>query len=231
MAIHEAKCDNKWSDTTTTSFHHRNHRGGYLGSEVHGAFTTAQAMPSKAHGIKATTEAMSLQAQRELNALPSRAQASHPYASHSEQSAPVEQPTLVTQPAPAEQPIPVAQLAPTEQPTFVAQPAFAAQYAPVAFQVAQIDPRLVQPSWFQISGPTIEPGAFSPHLSSDLTFPNSTFALGVYHTSIAQEDTFIPSYSNPNGEQHLSRQVIKLLTSALAQQTTLVNQLLQCTEM
>ncbi|KAM2538514.1 hypothetical protein TB2_023951 [Malus domestica] len=28
MAIHDAKCDNKWSDTTTTSFHHGNHRGG-----------------------------------------------------------------------------------------------------------------------------------------------------------------------------------------------------------
>ncbi|KAM1652117.1 hypothetical protein ACFX1R_005792 [Malus domestica] len=39
--------------------------------EVHGAFTTARAVPSKAHGTKATTQAMSLQAQREFNALPS----------------------------------------------------------------------------------------------------------------------------------------------------------------
>ena len=28
-AIHEAKCDNKWSGTTTMSFHHGNHRGGH----------------------------------------------------------------------------------------------------------------------------------------------------------------------------------------------------------
>ncbi|KAM1954266.1 hypothetical protein ACFX1T_023633 [Malus domestica] len=54
-------------------------------NEVHGTATTARAMPSKAHGTKATTQAMSLQAQHELNALPSRAQASHPCASHSEQ--------------------------------------------------------------------------------------------------------------------------------------------------
>ncbi|KAM2994325.1 hypothetical protein FF2_046310 [Malus domestica] len=76
----------------------------------------------------------------------------------------------------------------------------------------------------------IEPGAFSPHFFTDLIFPNSNLALGVYHTFITQGDAFRPSYSNPNGEQHLSRQVIEL-TSALAQQTTLVNQLLQRTEM
>ncbi|KAM1731999.1 hypothetical protein ACFX11_017808 [Malus domestica] len=63
--------------------------------EVHGTATMARAMPSKAHGTKATAQAMSFQAQRELNVLPSRAQASHPCASHSEQSAPVEQPTIV----------------------------------------------------------------------------------------------------------------------------------------
>ncbi|KAM1811283.1 hypothetical protein ACFX12_027943 [Malus domestica] len=51
--------------------------------EVHGAFTTARAVPSKVQG----TQAMSLQAQRELNALPSQAQASHLCASHSEQPA------------------------------------------------------------------------------------------------------------------------------------------------
>ncbi|KAM1702566.1 hypothetical protein ACFXTN_025692 [Malus domestica] len=55
--------------------------------EVHGAFTTARAVPSKVQGTKATTQAMSLQAQRELNALPSQAQASHLCASHSEQPA------------------------------------------------------------------------------------------------------------------------------------------------
>ncbi|KAM1553854.1 hypothetical protein ACFX1Z_006672 [Malus domestica] len=106
----------------------------------------------------------------------------------------------------------------TEQPT------------PVAFQIAQIDLRLVQPSRLQIFGPTIEPGAFSPHFSSDLTFPNSNLALEVYHTSTAQGDAFLPSYSNPNREQHLSRQVIEL-TNAFVQQTTLVNQLLQRIEM
>ncbi|KAM0974470.1 hypothetical protein FF1_017671 [Malus domestica] len=96
--------------------------------EVYGTTTTARAMPSKAHGTKATAQAMSLQAQRELNVLPSQAQASHPCASHSEQSALTEQPTLMAQPAPAEQPTLMAQLAlvaqpaPDKQPTPVAQP-------------------------------------------------------------------------------------------------------------
>ncbi|KAM1610080.1 hypothetical protein TB2_021693 [Malus domestica] len=100
-----------------------------------------------------------------------------------------------------------------------------AQPAPVAFQAAQVDPRLSQ-----LSGPTIELGAFSPYFFTDLTFLNSNFAPGVYHTSTTQRETFLPSSSNPNGEQHLSQQVIELM-STLAQQTTLVNQLLQCTEM
>ncbi|KAM2382837.1 hypothetical protein ACFXTH_040462 [Malus domestica] len=121
------------------------------------------------------------------------------------------------------------QPAPTTQLASAAQPALAEQPTPMAFQAAQIDPRLVQPSRFQISGSTIELGAFSPHFSSDLTFPNLNLTPKVYHTSIAQGDTFLPSYSNPNGKQHLSRQVIEL-TNALAQQTTLVNQLLQRTE-
>ncbi|KAM1205493.1 hypothetical protein ACFX2F_006328 [Malus domestica] len=174
--------------------------------EVHGAFSTARAVPSKAHGTKATAQAMSFQAQRELNALPSRAQASHPCASHSKQPTLVAQPAPVVQSAPAKQPAPMAQPAPAEQPTLMAQPALAeqptlvAQFALVAFQVAQINPRLVQPSRFQIFGPTIEPGAFSPHFSSDLTFPNSNLAPEVYHTSTAQGDAFLLSYSNPNGE-------------------------------
>ncbi|KAM1430410.1 hypothetical protein ACFX2I_046479 [Malus domestica] len=92
-------------------------------------------------------------------------------------------------------------------------------------QVAQVRPRQSQPS-----GPIIEAEAFSPHFSADLTFPNSNLALGVNHPFIVQRGAFHPSYSNPNGEQNLSRQVIEL-TSALAQQTTLVNQLLQRTEM
>ncbi|KAM2937926.1 hypothetical protein FF1_037775 [Malus domestica] len=131
------------------------------------------------------------------------------------QPAPAKQPALVTQPAPDEQPTPVVQPASFEQPTLTAQP------APVAVQAAQVGPRLSQPS-----GPTIEPGAFSPHFFADLTFPNSNLAPGVYHLSTAQGGAFLPSSSNPNGEQHLSRQVIEL-TSALAQQKTLVNQLLQ----
>ncbi|KAM2194544.1 hypothetical protein ACFX1R_028667 [Malus domestica] len=195
--------------------------------EVHGAFTTARAVPSKAHGTKTT-----------IQAVPSKftwtqAQASHSHAPRIEQPAPVEQPTPVTQPAPAKQPASVAQPAPAKQPALVTQPApneqptpdeqptLKAHTAPVAFQAAQVGPKLSQPS-----GPTIEPGAFSPHFFADLTFPNSNLGPGVYHPSTTQGGTFIPSSSNPNGEQHLSRQVIEL-TSALAQQTTLVNQLLQ----
>ncbi|KAM1290930.1 hypothetical protein ACFXTH_018113 [Malus domestica] len=150
------------------------------------------------------------------------------------QPAPDEQPTLVVQPTPVEQSALVAQLAPNEQPTAVvqpvpveqltltAQPALVAQPAPVAFQAAQVGPKLSQPS-----GPTIEPGVFLPHFFTYLTFSNSNLTPGVYHPSTTQEGAFLPSSSNPNGEQHLSRQVIEL-TSALAQQTTLVNQLLQC---
>ncbi|KAM1633337.1 hypothetical protein ACFXTN_010409 [Malus domestica] len=93
-----------------------------------------------------------------------------------------------------------------------------AQPAPVAFQAC---PRLSQPS-----RPTIELGAFSLHFFADLTFSNSNLAHGVYHPSIALRGAFLPSSFNPNGEQHLSRQVIEL-TNTLAQQTTLVNQLLQ----
>ncbi|KAM1439765.1 hypothetical protein ACFXTO_013583 [Malus domestica] len=127
----------------------------------------------------------------------------------------------MTQPVPDEQSTPVVQLVPAEQPTFMAQPTPVAQPAPVAFQAAQVGSKLSQPS-----RPTIKPAAFSPHFLANLTFPNSNLTLGVYHPSTAQGGAFLPSSSNPNGEQHLSRQVIKL-TSALAQQTTLVNQLLQ----
>ena len=186
--------------------------------------TMAKAVPSKAHDTKATAQAMSLQAQREPNALPSRAQASHARVPHAEQ------PTHVAQLAPSEQLTLVVQPASAEQPTLVAQPAPTEQLTLVAFQAAQIGPRLVQPSRLQIFGLTIELVAFSPHFSADLTFPNSNLAPRVYHPSTAQRGTFLPISSNPNGEQLLSRQVIKL-TSALAQQTTLVNQLLQRTKM
>ncbi|KAM2570365.1 hypothetical protein TB2_010345 [Malus domestica] len=93
----------------------------------------------------------------------------------------------------------------------------------MASQAAQVGSRLSQPS-----RPIIEPGAFSPHFFADLTFRNSNLALEVYHPFIVQ-GAFHPSSSNPNSEQHLSGQVIEL-TSTLAQQMTLVNQLLQRTE-
>ena len=194
--------------------------------EVHGTTTMAQIMPPRQ--VQAV--------QHKAHAAEATAQASHSRASRTEQPAPVtkhapaaqpapyEQSTHVAQPVPTEQPTFVAQPAPTEQPAHVVQTAPTARPAPVAFQAAQVGPRLSQPS-----GPTIEPGAFSPYFSVDLAFPNSNLAPGVYRPSTARGGTFLPSSSNPNGEQHLSRQVIEL-TIALAQQTTLVNQLLQRTK-
>ncbi|XP_068317144.1 pollen-specific leucine-rich repeat extensin-like protein 2 [Pyrus communis] len=121
--------------------------------EVHGTTTTARAVPpnqaqvvpSKAHGTKAMTQAMSFQAKHEPNTLPNRALASYPRVPHAEQPTPVAQPTPTEQTALVAQPAPVVQPAPTEQPTPVAQPTLAAQSvpAPVAFQLAQISPRLV----------------------------------------------------------------------------------------
>ncbi|KAM2511934.1 hypothetical protein PS1_036263 [Malus domestica] len=113
----------------------------------------------------------------------------------------------MTQPAPVIQHVLTALPAPATLPLMVSQ-------------AAQVGSRISQ-----LSEATIKPGAFSPYFTVDLTFPNSNLAPGAYCTSIAQGNTFIPSSSNPNGEQHLSRQVIEL-TSAFAQQTTLVNQLL-----
>ncbi|KAM1667662.1 hypothetical protein ACFX1Q_046599 [Malus domestica] len=185
--------------------------------EVHGAFTTA--------AMGTTTVATSVATRGEVHGafttarvVPSKftwtkAQASHSHTPRIEQPAPVIQPALVAQPAPTIQPAPVIQLAPAAQPVFMVS------------QAAQVRPRQSQPS-----GPIIEAEAFSPHFSADLTFPNSNLALGVNHPFIVQGGAFHPSSSNPNGEQNLSRQVIEL-TSALAQQTTLVNQLLQRTEM
>ncbi|KAM2526600.1 hypothetical protein TB1_023963 [Malus domestica] len=109
------------------------------------------------------------------NALPSQAKTSHTRAPHAEQ------PTLVGQPALVGQLVPAAQL------------------ALMASQAAQVGPRLSQPF-----GPTIEPGAFSPYFSTDLTFFNSNLVPGVYHLSTAQGGTFLPSFSNPNDKQHLS---------------------------
>ncbi|KAM1714890.1 hypothetical protein ACFX12_025438 [Malus domestica] len=159
--------------------------------EVHGAFTTARVVPSKFTWTKA--------------------QASHSHAPRIKQPAPVIQPALVAQPVPVIQPVLVAQPAPTIQPAPVIQPAPAAQPVFMVSQAAQVRPRQSQPS-----GPIIEAEAFSPHFSADLTFPNSNLALGVNHPFIVQVGAFHPSSSNLNGEQNLSRQVIKL-TSALAQ--------------
>ncbi|KAM1513669.1 hypothetical protein FF2_024923 [Malus domestica] len=169
--------------------------------EVYGAFTTARAVPSKAHNTKTM-----------IQAVPSKftwtqAQASHSHAPR------IEQPASVIQPAPTIQSAPVIQPAPAAQPALMVS------------QAAQVGPRQSQPS-----GPIIEAETFSPHFPPDLTFPNSNLAFGVNHPFIVQGGAFHPSSSNPNGEQNLSRQVIEL-TSALAQQTTLVNQLLQRTEM
>ncbi|KAM2640901.1 hypothetical protein EV1_027604 [Malus domestica] len=138
-----------------------------------------------------------------------QAQASHSHAPCTEQFAPMIQPA------------PIAQPALVIQHALVIQPAPTAQLALMASQAAQVGSRLSQPS-----GPIIDAGAFSPHFSVDLTFPNSNLALGINHPSIVQRGAFHPSSSNPNGEQNLSRQVIEL-TSVIAQQTTVVNQLLQ----
>ncbi|KAM1081494.1 hypothetical protein ACFX2B_015795 [Malus domestica] len=76
--------------------------------EVHGAFTTAQAVPSKVHGTKATTQVVPSKFARAW------AQASHSLASHTKQPAPAKQPALAAQPAPAKQHALVTQPAPNE---------------------------------------------------------------------------------------------------------------------
>ncbi|KAM1971949.1 hypothetical protein FF2_018274 [Malus domestica] len=92
-----------------------------------------------------------------------RAQASHSHAPRTEQHAPVIQPAPLAQPTPTTQPAPVA------QPTLMAS------------QVAQVDSTLSQPS-----RPIIEPVAFTPHFSVNLTFPNSNLIPGVYYPSTTQ---------------------------------------------
>ncbi|KAM1581844.1 hypothetical protein ACFX10_029646 [Malus domestica] len=52
----------------------------------------------------------------------------------------------------------------------------------------------------------------------------------VHYTSTTHEDTNFPSSSNLNGKHHLLQQVANLI-NAIAQQTTLVNQLLERIEM
>ena len=90
------------------------------------AVATTVATHDEVHGAKATAQAMLLQAQREPNALPSRAQALHPRVPHAKQ------PTTVAQPASAEQPTFVVQHAPAKKPTPVAQPTPAEEPTPVA---------------------------------------------------------------------------------------------------
>ncbi|KAM1298663.1 hypothetical protein ACFX2F_025442 [Malus domestica] len=91
--------------------------------EVHGAFITARAVPSKAHGTKAIIQVVPSKFAQ------ARAQASHSHASHTKQPAPTKQPALAAQPAPAKQPAFVTQPAPDEQPTLDEQPILTAQPA------------------------------------------------------------------------------------------------------
>ncbi|KAM1539017.1 hypothetical protein ACFX15_003584 [Malus domestica] len=162
------------------------------------ATTTVTTTHGEVHGTATTAQAVpSKLARAQTQVVPSKAHGTKAttQASHSHASR-------------TEPPVPVSKLAPTTQP------------APVASQAAQVGPRLSQPF-----GLIIESGAFSQHFSADLTFPNSNLTPRFYHHSTTQGGLFHPSSSNPNGEQHLSQQVIEL-TSALVQQTTLVNQLL-----
>ncbi|KAM1944924.1 hypothetical protein ACFX15_013109 [Malus domestica] len=93
---------------------------------VHGTFTTARAVSSKAYDIKATTQVVPSKFAR------AQAQASHSHASHTKQPVPAKQPALVAQPAPAKQPALAAQPAPAKQPALVTQPVPAKQPALVA---------------------------------------------------------------------------------------------------
>ncbi|KAM1861692.1 hypothetical protein ACFX13_013741 [Malus domestica] len=58
----------------------------------------------------------------------------------------------------------------------------------------------------------------------------SSFVPAIYYTSTTHGDAHHPGFSNPNGEHHLPQSVTNL-KNALAQQTTLVNQLLERIEM
>ena len=108
-----------------------------------------------------------------------------------------------------------------EHPAPAAKPAPAARPAPVVSQAARVGPKP--------SRPTVEPMAVPQPFFTDLTLTNPNLVPGINHPSTAQEGVFPSSSSNLSGEQNLSRQVMEL-TSALAQQTTLVNRLLQRTE-
>ena len=132
--------------------------------KVHGATTTARAVPLQLSRAQALAEpAHAAQTQHEPNALSSRAQASHPRVPHA--CSPLQWPNL----------LPESNLLPRSsllqrlslfqaQPAPATKPAPATQPAPVAFQAAQIGPRLVQPSRLQIYGPTIKRGHFH-HIS------------------------------------------------------------------
>ena len=123
-----------------------------------------------------------------------------------------------------EQHAPAAKHAPATQPTPAAKPAPAARLAPVVSQAARVGPKPSRPS-----GPTVELRAVPQPFFTDLTLTNPNLVPGINHPSTAQEGVFLSSSFNLSGEQYLSRQVMEL-TSALSQQTTLVNQLLQRTE-
>ena len=95
---------------------------------------------------------------------------------------------------------------------------------PVVSQTARVSPKPSRPS-----GPTVELRPVPQPFFADSTLINPNLVPGINHPSTAQEGVFLSSSSNLSGEQYLSRQVMEL-TSALAQQTTLVNRLLQRTE-
>ena len=128
---------------------------------------------------------------------------------------------------PAAKPAHAAQPAPAAKPAHATKPAPAARPAPVVSQAARVGPRPSRPS--QPSGPIVEPRAVPQPFFADLTLINPNLVPIINHPSTAQEGVFLSNSSNLSGEQNLSRQVMEL-TSALAQQTTLVNRLLQRTE-
>ncbi|KAM1436049.1 hypothetical protein ACFX2I_043922 [Malus domestica] len=63
-----------------------------------------------------------------------------------------------------------------------------------------------------------------------MPYPGLSFVPVIHYTSTTHGDAYHPDFSNPNGEYHLHQQVSNF-TSAHSQQTTLVNQLLECIEM
>ena len=109
----EAKCDNKWSGTTTTRLNHGNHRGGHNGIHPRRGPWHQTYGPSHAHFKPKENQPMPAQIQRKPNALTSRAQAKpkpHTHVCHMSSSL-----------FPPNSPLPWPNLLSAEQPTHVAQ--------------------------------------------------------------------------------------------------------------